>query len=120
LDLFHRYILTGVATPELLRAPIPDADGLPLQRCVLEDVDPKNAFEEDETSMRVRRCTAGVVVVVACFALAGCNKHETVAVVHSCPLIAGKKIVVTSDKGAIGMAKIALTPKELKADDCRS
>jgi hypothetical protein len=67
--------------------------------------------------MRVRRVT---VVVVAVLALAGCNRHENVAVVHSCPIVVGKKVVVPADKGAIGMAKIALTPKELKANDCRS
>ena len=52
------------------------------------------------------------------FALSGCNKHDNVAVVHSCPITV-KKVVVPADKGEIGEAKIALTAKELKAEDCR-
>jgi hypothetical protein len=67
-----------------------------------------------------RRCIGGALIVLTGLALSGCNKHENVAVVHSCPLAANKTIVVASDKGEIGLAKIALTPKELKADDCRS
>ena len=67
-----------------------------------------------------RRCLGGALIVLTGLALSGCNKHENVAVVHSCPLVAHKTIVVASDKGEIGMAKIALTPKELKADDCRA
>jgi hypothetical protein len=70
-------------------------------------------------SARGRRSIA-VLIVLCGLALSGCNKHENVAVVHSCPLVVGKKIVVPADKGDVGMAKIALTPKELKADDCRS
>jgi hypothetical protein len=70
---------------------------------------------------RSRRARAGIgVLAVVCgLVLSGCTKHESVAIVHSCPLTAGKKIVVAADRGAIGMAKVALTPKELKADDCR-
>jgi hypothetical protein len=71
-------------------------------------------------SIGFRRGFTGALVALAALALSGCNKHENVAVVHSCPLVVGKKIVVASDKGEIGMAKISLTPKELKADDCRS
>jgi hypothetical protein len=60
------------------------------------------------------------MVAIAGLALSGCNKHENVAVVHSCPVVVGKKVVVPADKGEIGLAKIELTQKELKADDCRS
>jgi hypothetical protein len=60
-----------------------------------------------------------MVAVVAGIALSGCNKHESVAVVHSCPITVNKKIVVPADKGEIGEAKVALTAKELKAEDCR-
>jgi hypothetical protein len=67
----------------------------------------------------LRRCSAGALILLTGLALSGCRRHENVAVVHSCPVVAGKKIVVASDKGAIGMAKVGLTPKELKADDCR-
>jgi hypothetical protein len=69
--------------------------------------------------MGVRRGTVGVVALVVVLALAGCTKHENVAAVHSCPITASKKIVVPSDKGAVGEAKIALTAKELKVEDCR-
>jgi hypothetical protein len=70
--------------------------------------------------MGLRRGTALVAAAVIGLTVSGCTKHEKIALVHSCPPVAGKTVVVSSDKGEIGLAKIALTGKELKADDCRS
>jgi hypothetical protein len=61
-----------------------------------------------------RRALIGVLAAVSLFA-AGCSTHN-VAVSHPCPApVKGEKVVVVSNRGKVGMAKIGLTPKALKA-----
>jgi hypothetical protein len=59
-----------------------------------------------------------VVLVLALSALfAGCSTTR-VAVSHPCPgSPANAKTVAASNRGAIGLAKVGLTPKRLKADE---
>jgi hypothetical protein len=45
---------------------------------------------------------------------AGCSTHNE-AVSHPCPTVSKGKAVAVSNRGKIGLAKIGLTPKELKA-----
>jgi hypothetical protein len=67
-----------------------------------------------------RRSNVAVAAIVLVGALAsGCSTHD-VAASRPCPDIkADKKAIAISNRGAIGMAKIGLTPENLKArEDC--
>jgi hypothetical protein len=55
-----------------------------------------------------------VTVALGATTVSGCTKHN-VAAVHPCPVVATKKVVTVANRGAIAMAKVGLTPKELKA-----
>jgi len=58
-----------------------------------------------------------LVVLAVGLATAGCSTHR-VAATNVCGSVAKEKVVVVAPKrGAIGMAKLGLTPKELKALD---
>jgi hypothetical protein len=52
----------------------------------------------------------GVLIAFSTLA-AGCSSHN-VAAYRSCPLAA--RVVAVSDRGAVGMARIGLTPEGLK------
>jgi hypothetical protein len=53
-------------------------------------------------------------LVVVSFIGAGCETHAT-PTAHRCPSPATTKLVVASERGAVGLAKIGFTPRALKA-----
>ena len=63
-----------------------------------------------------RAVAVGVLLLFG--AVAGCSTHD-VAVERPCPEVTAKKVAAISNRGAIGMAKVGLTPEALKArEDC--
>jgi hypothetical protein len=47
----------------------------------------------------------------------GCSTHEDVAASHPCTFVTGGKVVARANRGKIGLAKVGLTPKGLKAQE---
>ena len=69
-------------------------------------------------SSRRAAAAAGAVLLLGAL-LAGCSTHDE-AVSRPCPEVTSKKVAAISNRGAIGMAKIGLTPDNLKArEDCK-
>jgi hypothetical protein len=65
--------------------------------------------------VRRSRLWSALVVVVIAAATAGCSTHR-VATTNPCPVVTKHKVVVVAPtRRAIGMAKLGLTPKGLKA-----
>jgi hypothetical protein len=67
-----------------------------------------------------RQMLAGVFVVLSTAAVTGCSTHP-VALIQPCSTAPKQAtIVVASDRGAIGLMKVGLTPAELTAEQsCR-
>ena len=67
-----------------------------------------------------RRLLAGVLVVLSTAAVAGCSTHH-VALIQPCSASPKHATIVgASDRGAIGLSKVGLTPAELTAwQTCR-
>lgn len=65
---------------------------------------------------RRRIAVTGALLLVT--AVAGCSTHD-VAVERPCPEVTADDVAAISNRGAIGMAKLGLTPESLKArGDC--
>jgi hypothetical protein len=57
------------------------------------------------------------MVVLSTAAIAGCSTHR-VAVTNPCPVVSKQGAVIAApSRGAIGLVKIGLTPKTLKAQE---
>ena len=67
-----------------------------------------------------RQMLAGVLVVLSTAAVAGCSAHH-VALIQLCSASPKHALIATaSDRGAIGLSKVGLTPAELTAwQSCR-
>jgi len=96
----------------------PDSGGQ--HRIALRDDRAVHGARENTPARWVRARLAPLCfVLTSALGLAACSTHR-VAQTHPCPaLTAQSKVVVASSRGAIGLAKVGLTPKGLKAlDDC--
>jgi hypothetical protein len=68
----------------------------------------------DRRRSRGPRALLGIVVGISMLA-AGCSTHSA-AVSHPCSTVSKQgKVVAVSNRGRVGLAKIGLTPKGLKA-----
>jgi hypothetical protein len=62
----------------------------------------------------MRRRSVALALASVALAGVGCDTH-TVTVGHRCPSPATTKVVVASERGAVGMAKLGFTPRALRA-----
>jgi hypothetical protein len=77
---------------------------------------PDGEMTRDSDSLPISRgrWRAAVFVAVCLLAAGGCSTHHAAAT-RSCGSITRQRVVVVSNRGAMGLAKIGLSPKVLKA-----
>ena len=63
-----------------------------------------------------QRLAIGALVVAGSVGIAGCTAHRVV-VTRSCGSGSVQRTIVVSNRGAVGLAKVGLTPKVLKAEE---
>jgi hypothetical protein len=74
------------------------------------------AHQQHRSLPMSRRHVIGVLALLTALAVSGCTPH-TVSVTDPCRTVSGQgSIVVISDRGAVGLARIGLTPRGLKAE----
>jgi hypothetical protein len=61
--------------------------------------------------------TLGGLVLLVGLTATGCSTHDDVAASHPCTFEKGGKVVAVENRGKIGLAKVGLTPKGLKAQE---
>jgi hypothetical protein len=78
---------------------------------------------DDGPSLRGRRPRGRVLSTIVGLSLlvgltaTGCSTHDDVAASHPCTFTVAGKVVAGENRGKIGLAKVGLTPKGLKAQE---
>jgi hypothetical protein len=78
--------------------------------------DDRSSFSRRRRRGRVTSTLVGLSLLVG-LTVTGCSTHDDVAASHPCTFTVAGKVVAGENRGKIGLAKVGLTPKGLKAQE---